>query len=449
MARIRWTASMVASVPELAKRHSGTPKRRASSSATTMASEVGWAKWVPLATRSLTAATTAGWAWPTAMTPKPPCRSTYSLPSASQTREPRPWLIQTAWGREICQLEVTPPASDPAARSSRSREPGWRSRNRCSWTAISSSRRVPTDIGTVMTLLSGQPGDTTLGQLVGDDRPLDLRGALPDPVHPQLPVEALGDVLAHVAAAPEDLHRPVGDPPGHLGGVQLGHRALGVLDLDVEVVVDAVGGLVGHQPGRPQLGHGVGQHELDRLVAEDGLAVGVAFAGEGGRLLDQPLGRPQRPGRDHQALVAEPLVDKAHAVALGADQLAGGDTDVLEGDHRVVVGVGVAVGGGPHHPDAGAVDVEHEQGVGAGVGPAGQLALEEHVVGVVEGGHVPLDPVEQVVVAVAGGRGLDGVDVGAGALLGDGIALAALTADGGRHPAVQLLLAGHLGQPGG
>ena len=60
---------MVASVPELAKRHSGRPKRLASSSATTMASSVGWAKWVPLATRSRTAATTAGWAWPTAMTP--------------------------------------------------------------------------------------------------------------------------------------------------------------------------------------------------------------------------------------------------------------------------------------------------------------------------------------------------------------------------------------------
>jgi hypothetical protein len=87
--------------------------------------------------------------------------------------------------------------------------------------------------------------------------------------------------------------------------------------------------------------------------------------------------------------------------------------------------------------------------VGAGVGPAGQLALEEHVVGVVEGGHVPLDPVQQVAVAVAAGGGLDGVDVGAGPLLGDGVALAALAADGRHHPAVQLLGGGHLGQPGG
>jgi hypothetical protein len=87
--------------------------------------------------------------------------------------------------------------------------------------------------------------------------------------------------------------------------------------------------------------------------------------------------------------------------------------------------------------------------VAAGVGPPGQLGLEEHVVGVVEGGHVPLDAVQHVLVAVAAGRGLDRVHVEAGALLGDGVALAALTPDGGHDPAVQLLGAGHLGQPGG
>jgi hypothetical protein len=35
---------MLASVPELAKRHSGSPKRPASSSATAMASAVGWSR---------------------------------------------------------------------------------------------------------------------------------------------------------------------------------------------------------------------------------------------------------------------------------------------------------------------------------------------------------------------------------------------------------------------
>src|SRR6266536_1679190 len=58
-----------------------------------------------------------------------------------------------------------------------------------------------------------------LGQLIGNDRALDLAGALPDPLHPQLAEEPLGDVLPHVAAAAEHLHSPVSDPAGHLGRV--------------------------------------------------------------------------------------------------------------------------------------------------------------------------------------------------------------------------------------
>src|SRR5262249_9117217 len=100
----------------------------------------------------------------------------------------------------------------------------------------------------------GQGPRAALDHLAGDDRALDLAGALPDPLDPELAVEALGHVLAHVAAAAEDLHRAVGDPPGHLRAVELGHRALGVSDLDVAAPVDAAGGLVGEGPGREQLG---------------------------------------------------------------------------------------------------------------------------------------------------------------------------------------------------
>src|SRR2546423_383177 len=64
MERIRWMASMVASVPELAKRQLGRPNRAASSVATVTASGVGWAKWVPLAACSLMAWAMAGWAGP-------------------------------------------------------------------------------------------------------------------------------------------------------------------------------------------------------------------------------------------------------------------------------------------------------------------------------------------------------------------------------------------------
>ena len=88
--RARWTASIVASVPELLKRHWGRPKRRTSSSETTIEPSVGAAKWVPRSICALTAAPTTGFAWPMHITPKPLWKSVYSLPSTSQTRLPSP-----------------------------------------------------------------------------------------------------------------------------------------------------------------------------------------------------------------------------------------------------------------------------------------------------------------------------------------------------------------------
>ena len=67
----------------------------------------------------------------------------------------------------------------------------------------------------------------------GDDQPLDLRRALPDPVDPELAEEALGGVLAHVAAAAEDLDDAVGAAERGLAGEQLRERRLGVDDLRV------------------------------------------------------------------------------------------------------------------------------------------------------------------------------------------------------------------------
>src|ERR1700760_513339 len=83
-------------------------------------------------------------------------------------------------------------------------------------------------------------------QLAGDDGALDLAGAFPDAFDAEFAVEALGYVLAHVAAAAEHLDGPVGDPVGHFRGVQLGHRTLRVGDLDVSAGVDAAGRFVNH-----------------------------------------------------------------------------------------------------------------------------------------------------------------------------------------------------------
>ena len=45
----------------------------------------------------VTASTTAGWAWPSALTAIPPTKSMYRLPSASQTVAPSP-RASTSWG---------------------------------------------------------------------------------------------------------------------------------------------------------------------------------------------------------------------------------------------------------------------------------------------------------------------------------------------------------------
>src|SRR4030066_350155 len=72
-----------------------------------------------------------------------------------------------------------------------------------------------------------------LQEAAGDDQTLHLARPLPDALDAQLAIEPLGHVLAHVAAAAEDLDGAVGDAVGHLRGVELGHRALGVAHLGV------------------------------------------------------------------------------------------------------------------------------------------------------------------------------------------------------------------------
>src|SRR5262245_439724 len=124
------------------------------------------------------------------------------------------------------------------------------------------------------TLLPHQALVAALVEAARDDGALDLGGALPDPLHAQLAEEALGDVLAHVAAAPEDLHGAVGDAARHLRGVELRHRGLRVHAPEVLLaagLVDRTGGRVGAEAGRPVLRQRVGEHLLDQLVLRDRL----------------------------------------------------------------------------------------------------------------------------------------------------------------------------------
>ena len=91
-------AASLASVPELARKVLEVPGRAegktspsSSSARRTWAGEVKkFEMWPSVETCSLTAATTAGWAWPRQFTAMPASRSMYSVPSASHTWAPRP-----------------------------------------------------------------------------------------------------------------------------------------------------------------------------------------------------------------------------------------------------------------------------------------------------------------------------------------------------------------------
>ena len=68
-ARATRMASIVASEPELTKRHCGSLKAPARCSAMMMASSVGRPNWVPSGARFWMASTMSGWAWPWTMQP--------------------------------------------------------------------------------------------------------------------------------------------------------------------------------------------------------------------------------------------------------------------------------------------------------------------------------------------------------------------------------------------
>ena len=94
------------------------------------------------------------------------------------------------------------------------------------------------------------------------------------------------------------------------------------------------------------------------------------------------------------------------------------------------------------HADTRGVLVGDEERLLAGVLTLGQHRLEEHVVGLVVRRDVPLHAVEDVVVAVARGGGLQVGDVGAGVLLGDRVALLAPSLDGRQQVGLALVVVG-------
>src|SRR5947209_2844394 len=109
--------------------------------------------------------------------------------------------------------------------------------------------------------------DVHTADAAGDDKALDLRGALEDRVDLRVAVPAFDGILADVAVAAEDLDGLLGDPHGSLAGEELGHGALAALELL---------GVAAHPACPPNQQTGgvdarlhVGQLEGDGLVLDD------------------------------------------------------------------------------------------------------------------------------------------------------------------------------------
>ena len=106
--RVSLNAASLASVPELVKKTLPSAGALPSSPSSFSASST-WGSLVKklemcpsVPSWLVTASTSAGWAWPSALTAMPPRRSTYSLPSASQTWAPCAAGRARAWAGRRC-----------------------------------------------------------------------------------------------------------------------------------------------------------------------------------------------------------------------------------------------------------------------------------------------------------------------------------------------------------
>src|SRR5690349_11180895 len=146
-----------------------------------------------------------------------------------------------------------------------------------------------------------------------DDVPLDLAGAVPDPLDPRVAPEPLDRELAHQAHAAVNLHRLVGDPAERLRGVELGHRGVGVAH---PALVQPPGGAEGQELGGLDLGRHVGEAEADALEPPDRLAELLAGRRPPGGQLQHPPG-PSHAGRRHREPARpKPLAQQIEPMAL-------------------------------------------------------------------------------------------------------------------------------------
>ena len=196
----------------------------------------------------------------------------------------------------------------------------------------------------------------------------------------------------------------------------------------------------------------LGDGELHALVLPDGPAEHDAIAGVLRGLLDEPAAIADALGGDQRALGIQAVEDVAKALALLADQAAGGNLQVVE---EQLVGLVIDHVGDRLHGQAVAdglaqVDEEdrHALGLALHLSQRRGACQQDHQVRVLDARDPYFLPVDDVLVALAHGSGLDLGGVGAGGRLGDAHGLQAQLAAGQLRQVVALLLLAAVSEQG-
>ena len=279
-------------------------------------------------------------------------------------------------------------------------------------------------------------------QLSANDVALDFAGSVPDPLDPGVPPEHFQWQLVHQPHAPQDLDRLIRHPLRHLRAEELGHGRIAIGHGSPGVFV---GDMDGEQIGGLQLGRHIGQLEADALEAADGLAELLAGRRPLGGDLQRPFGLAAAIRRDQDPGIGQPLAGLLEALALLAQDVAGGDPAVAEGKLVIVVAaVGDRARAAAYLESLGP-DIDQEGG-DLLAGPARRLAdagdgEQNDEIRRRHAADEMLAAVDDIILAVPDRAGLDAHGVRAGIGLGEGEPLLALAADHREEISLTLVVA--------
>src|SRR5262245_59240710 len=255
----------------------------------------------------------------------------------------------------------------------------------------------------------------------GDDVPLDLAGAVPDP---------LDRGFAHQPSAAEDLDRLIGQPARHLRRIELGHCRVGVRHCAPR---EPPGGTQRQELRRLEFGRHISQLEPDSLEPPHRLAELLPTCRPSSGEVEHPLGAPDAGRRDGQPAGPEPLAEQIEPATLFTEQRRAGYPAVGKRELAVVVAAVRDRRGTAADREARRATVYQERRNCRPFAPGRLLGAghREHndEVGDIGVADEVLGAVEYPVVAVPDGPGGHGADVRAGVRLCHRQAVDALAAD--------------------